>query len=97
MQLTDLLAKLWPEAGVVGQADDGFQALQLLDALKPDIGPGIAGIRERLDALYGADASLGIRRGNDGGCRSIAGHSLCAGRRSLRRVRNLGVVSVTDV
>ena len=36
-ELRSHLAALWPELQVVGEAGNGFQALQLLDRLTPDI------------------------------------------------------------
>jgi len=49
-ELRDLLAQLWPELAVVGTAENGFEALRLLDAQKPDILfldiqlPGLSGL-----------------------------------------------------
>ena len=49
-ELRDMLAKLWPELAIVGGVEDGFEALRLLDAHKPDIlfldiqMPGLSGL-----------------------------------------------------
>ena len=36
-ELCDLLARLWPELAIVGAAEDGIQALRLLDEHEPDV------------------------------------------------------------
>jgi DNA-binding LytR/AlgR family response regulator len=49
-ELRDILVKLWPELVIVGAAEDGFEALRLLDAHKPDVlfldiqMPGLSGL-----------------------------------------------------
>ena len=36
-QLRDMLANVWPELAIVGEAEDGFQALRLLEQFQPDV------------------------------------------------------------
>jgi DNA-binding LytR/AlgR family response regulator len=36
-QLRDMLANVWPELAIVGEAEDGFQALRLLEQCAPDV------------------------------------------------------------
>jgi DNA-binding LytR/AlgR family response regulator len=36
-ELRDLLAGVWPELTIAGMAEDGFEALQLVDAVAPDV------------------------------------------------------------
>ncbi len=36
-QLVEHLAQLWPELQIVGEAENGIQALRLLDELRPDV------------------------------------------------------------
>lgn len=49
-ELRDLLARLWPELEIVGTAEDGIQALRMLDEHRPDVlvldieMPGLSGL-----------------------------------------------------
>jgi len=49
-ELRDMLSRLWPELSIVGEAQDGIEALRLLDAHAPDIlfldiqMPGLTGL-----------------------------------------------------
>jgi DNA-binding LytR/AlgR family response regulator len=49
-ELKETLARLWPELDIAGEADDGIEALRLLDTLEPDFllldieMPGVNGI-----------------------------------------------------
>ena len=36
-ELADQLAMLWPELAIVGQAENGIEAVAMLEALRPDI------------------------------------------------------------
>jgi DNA-binding LytR/AlgR family response regulator len=36
-ELRDMLAKVWPELAIVGEAEDGIEALRLLDTHRPDV------------------------------------------------------------
>ena len=36
-ELRDMLAKLWPELAIVGEAGDGIEAVRLLDTHRPDV------------------------------------------------------------
>ncbi len=50
VELRETLARLWPELAIRGEAQDGFEALRLLDAVHPDIlfldieMPGLSGL-----------------------------------------------------
>ena len=49
-ELRDMLGKLWPELKIAGEAEDGIEALRLLDAARPDVlfldiqMPGLTGL-----------------------------------------------------
>jgi len=49
-ELRETLARVWPELAVVGEADDGFEALRLIESRAPDVlfldiqMPGLSGL-----------------------------------------------------